>query len=228
MPNTVIKHLDYSPERKVLRAGTHGRGVYEVYVDFTVPVEFKSLAAAFLEDHVQLNWVTATEKNNRGFEIERKLKNDDWRVVGYVNGAGTSTADNSYSFSDMQILGYRGTVLYRIKQIDFDGTAKYSSTVDVDVVVNTELFLYQNYPNPIRGNSGTEKTSIKYSVQSSSFVELSLYNIMGEKVQTVYSGWRERGEYETDFNTGTLPAGTYFYTLRDASGQISRKLTILK
>ncbi|NUN08065.1 MAG: T9SS type A sorting domain-containing protein [Ignavibacteriaceae bacterium] len=228
LPNTVIKHLDYSPERKVLRAGTHGRGVYEVYVDFTVPVEFKSLAAAFLEDHVQLNWVTATEKNNRGFEIERKLKNDDWRVVGYVNGAGTSTADNSYSFSDMQILGYRGTVLYRIKQIDFDGTAKYSSTVDVDVVVNTELFLYQNYPNPIRGNSGTEKTSIKYSVQSSSFVELSLYNIMGEKVQTVYSGWRERGEYETDFNTGTLPAGTYFYTLRDASGQISRKLTILK
>lgn len=227
LPNTVIKHLDYSSTRKVLRAGTHGRGVYEVYVDFSVPVEFKSLNASFINGEVRLNWITITEKNNRGFEIERKLKNDDWRVIGYVSGSGTVTEEKNYEFYDRNISNYNGTALYRIKQLDYDGTAKYSSIAEVEVRAVVDFMLYQNYPNPVSSDQKSEGTSIRYSILIPAFVEISLYNVMGEKVVTLYEGWRERGAYELSLNTKELPSGTYFYNLRYGNGQITRKMTIL-
>ncbi len=67
LPNTVIMHLDYSHSNQMLRAGTHGRGVYEAFIDFTVPVELSSFTAETGDNSVLLNWSTATETNNQGF-----------------------------------------------------------------------------------------------------------------------------------------------------------------
>ncbi|HSD63460.1 MAG TPA: hypothetical protein VLB50_06660, partial [Ignavibacteriaceae bacterium] len=125
IPNTLVMHLDYSPATHTLRAGTHGRGVYEAYIDFYLPVELASFSASVSHNEVLLSWETATEINNKGFDVERKLKNQDWQTIGFVNGNGTSSESHSYKFNDESISGsYSGRVLYRLKQMDFDGTYK--------------------------------------------------------------------------------------------------------
>ena len=74
-----------------------------------------------------LNWRTATETNNSGFEIERKLKNQEWLTIGFVQGKSTTTEIQNYNYvDDYSSLPYEGTVLYRLKQIDYDGSFEYS------------------------------------------------------------------------------------------------------
>ena len=100
LPNTVIIHLDYSHSNQMMRAGTHGRGVYEAFIDFTVPVELSSFTAETGVNTVVLNWSTATETNNQGFEIERKLKNQEWVTIAFVEGNGTTTEFQNYNYVD--------------------------------------------------------------------------------------------------------------------------------
>ena len=225
LPNTVIKHLDYSPGRKVLRAGTHGRGVYEAYIDFALPVELKLLTADFANGAVTLQWITATETNNHGFEIQRKFKGEDWTSIGYVPGHGTTLNENRYYFEDQFISSYTGTALYRLKQVDLDGSFLYSSIVDAEIKAVSHFLLQQNYPNPVNPSGST---TIGYSVSSPGNAEICLYNSMGEKIKTLFSGRRDAGEYQILLNTNDLPSGIYFYRLQSSTGQINRKLTVLR
>ncbi len=96
--------------------------------DSIVPVELLSFTASANDDKVTLNWTTATETNNKGFEIQRskksKLKSKkEWEKVGFVEGSGTTTEKQEYSFPDKNITS--GKYNYRLKQIDYDGTYKY-------------------------------------------------------------------------------------------------------
>src|SRR5690606_37384379 len=100
LPNTVVMHLDYSPGNQMLRAATHGRGVYEAFVDFSIPVEMVSFTAEQRDESVILNWKTAPETNNSHFEVERKLKNNDWQMLDIVAGAGTITEYRNYYYAD--------------------------------------------------------------------------------------------------------------------------------
>ncbi len=178
LPNTVIIHLDYAPTTHTLRAGTHGRGVYEAYIDFYVPVELVSFTAAREMDGVVLNWSTATELNNRGFEIERKLKNNEWQTIGFVKGNGTVSETREYTFTDdISMLSYDGRILYRLKQMDYNGTSEYSDIIYIDVnMLPAGIALFQNYPNPFNPS-----TSIKYFLIEESNVRLSIFNSLGEK-----------------------------------------------
>ncbi|MFN3694935.1 MAG: WD40/YVTN/BNR-like repeat-containing protein, partial [Ignavibacterium sp.] len=132
IPNTVIMHLDYSDSTKMLRAATHGRGVYEAYIDFTIPVELTSFQAVAENKVINLSWSTATETNNSHFEVERKFKNQEWEKIGEVGGAGTTTVPQTYLFKDdFSFKSYEGKILYRLKQVDFDGSYEYSKIVTV-------------------------------------------------------------------------------------------------
>ncbi len=152
LPNTVIMHLDYSPSNQMMRAGTHGRGVYEAFIDLTIPVELSSFTAESGNNSVQLNWSTATETNNMGFEIERKLKNQEWVTIGFVNGNGTTTEIQNYNYiDDYSQTPYEGTALYRLKQIDYNGDYEYSEQLAVNLTfVPSEYYVSQNYPNPFQ------------------------------------------------------------------------------
>ncbi|MFN7015112.1 MAG: hypothetical protein ACK4ON_12670, partial [Bacteroidia bacterium] len=95
-----------------------------------IPVELVSFRAVINKGSVELNWTTATEVNNRGFEIERNV-NGKFEVIGFVNGHGTTTNRQSYSFIDNN--PGTGIVQYRLKQVDFNGTYSYSNVVEVDL-----------------------------------------------------------------------------------------------
>ena len=123
---------------------------YIDYIRFTpliVPVELTSFTGAFVGNDVHLKWATATELNNRGFEIQRSANGSSFATVAFVEGNGTTTDQKQYSFIDRNVEA-RVNYAYRLKQIDFNGTFDYSSVVNIGFTLPLEFVLEQNYPNP--------------------------------------------------------------------------------
>ncbi|MDH3269257.1 MAG: T9SS type A sorting domain-containing protein, partial [Ignavibacteria bacterium] len=209
LPNTVIIHLDYSPSNQMMRAGTHGRGVYEAFIDFTVPVELTSFIAGTEHNSVQLSWSTATETNNLGFEIERKLKNQEWVTIGFVTGKGTTTEIQNYSYiDDYSQMPYEGTALYRLKQIDYNGDYEYSEQLAVNLTfVPSEYYVSQNYPNPFN-----PATTIKYSLPVESTVRINIYNSLGEMIDELVSETQQVGSHKVVWNAQIHSSGVYYYS----------------
>lgn len=176
-------------------------------IDSIIPVELGGFRADVSANQVQLNWETATETNNKGFDIERKLATDkNWTSIGFVDGNGTTTEKSVYTYTDKNL--NMGTYSYRLKQIDFDGTASYSPVIEVDVQLPTEYTLYQNYPNPFNPT-----TTISFTLPEKARVSIDIYNAVGELIQTLVKGQKEAGYYKVEFNASNLPSGTYFYRL---------------
>src|SRR5690606_40011291 len=207
-------------------AGAHQDGVYRTE-GRTVPVELVSFSAEINGNNILLNWVTASEINNRGFEIQR-LQNykitelQDWVTVGFINGYGTTTETNHYSFIDENVTD--GTYLYRIKQIDFDGTFEYSNVIEIDIGIPDKFFLSQNYPNPFN-----PETNIDYIIPEETLVNISLYDITGKKIKELVNEKKQPGYYTIKLKGGELSSGIYFYRLITGSGYSAvKKLTIVK
>ena len=113
-----------------------------------LPVELVQFNVRLIEEGVSLEWQTASETNNRGFSIERIDENGKWKTIGFEEGQGSSTIQNSYTFHDED--PYYGINYYRLKQIDFDEEFEYSE-------IRTIHFGKRNlvcsiYPNPTRSS----------------------------------------------------------------------------
>ncbi len=186
-----------------------------------VPVELTSFSASVSGNEVILNWATASEINNYGFEVQKKFNNSDFRTVGFVHGAGTTTETNKYRFINRNVT--EGTNIYRLKQIDFSGTFSYSDEVQV-LSAPVEFKLLQNYPNPFNPT-----TTISFSIPEKTPVSLEVYNILGELVASLINDeLKEPGNYIVNFNAAGLSSGTYIYILKQGKNILSRKMTLLK
>jgi subtilisin family serine protease len=191
---------------------------------FPVPVELTSFKASVENDVVTLNWETATETNNRGFEIERAGNPEEeknWIILGFVKGNGSTTNISAYSFTDEQVV--TGKYSYRLKQIDFDGTFEYSNIIHVVVDIPQQFSLSQNYPNPFN-----PVTNIKFSLPVSGQTSLKVYDMLGREVKTLINKDMPAGNYEVYFDASGLPSGIYFYTLTNGNFTSSNKMTLLK
>jgi hypothetical protein len=174
-----------------------------------IPVELTSFMANVSDKEISVMWSTATELNNRGFELERKL-DGEWEKVTYIEGRGTTTEKSDYSYSDkFKYDGFQGTVQYRLKQIDFDGTSTYSKAISVEVdFTPKEYTLYQNYPNPFNPS-----TTIKFALPFDSNVRITIYNLLGEQVDVIFDQVKEVGYHNVSWNAGDLASGVYIYTI---------------
>ncbi|MBV6513433.1 MAG: hypothetical protein FMNOHCHN_02965 [Ignavibacteriaceae bacterium] len=195
--------------------------VFNFVASGIIPVELTSFTASTINDQVTLSWVTASEKNNLGFEIERKSSKGSFEQVGFVQGNGTSLLQNSYVFTDRGL--EEGNYSYRLKQIDFDGTYTYSDVVEVEILNPVQFALEQNYPNPFNPS-----TLIKFSLPVESRVELSVFNALGEKVRVLVNEVRKSGNHEVEFNALGLSSGVYFYKLEAGEFISTKKLILLK
>ncbi|MFN3346167.1 MAG: T9SS type A sorting domain-containing protein, partial [Chloroherpetonaceae bacterium] len=193
--------------------------------DISLPVELVEFSARKITVGVLLSWQTASERNNRGFEVQRKSKeqgasNEAWQVVGFVRGNGTTTEAQSYSFLDKAA---SGVVQYRLKQIDFDGKFEYSNVIEVNAGVPTQFVLEQNYPNPFNPT-----TTITYSLPITSVVRLEIFDVLGKKVATLVSAKQEAGTYTHTLNASTLSSGVYFYRLQAGAFSQTKKMMLVK
>jgi hypothetical protein len=191
-------------------------------IDMIIPVELTSFTANVNDlGQVVLNWETATEVNNQGFEIERRTETSEFRTVGFVEGYGTTTEPRSYIYTD--VTAENGINYYRLKQVDFNGTYEYSDEVEVDVNGPLTFDLAQNYPNPFNPS-----TNIKYSVPEAGNIRLSVYNVVGEEVAVLAEGFSESGFFEVTFDASNLPSGIYISKLQSANSVQSIKMMLLK
>jgi len=195
-------------------------GLWVFQFDGSVPVELTSFTATSNESSVSLNWETATEKNNQGFEIQRK-SDDEFITVGFVPGYGTTTETKQYSYIDKNL--ENGVYEYRLKQIDFNGTYEYSEILGVEVSSVTTFVLEQNYPNPFNPS-----TKIKFTLPNSGMTKLYVYNLVGEKVSEIVNEFLTEGEYNFRFDASNLPSGIYIAKLSNGTLNQSIKMTLLK
>jgi hypothetical protein len=213
--------------------------VYYSYITDTtiVPVELVSFSASVAANIVTLEWNTATELNNHGFEIERSLDiinlpdgEAGWRTIGFREGKGTTSEPQQYSYSDIFSGIESSKLYYRLKQIDFNGTFEYSDFVEVEIAPST-FALSQNYPNPFNPS-----TSISYQLPVKSFVKLEVYDVLGNKVLTLVNEEKPAGSFKVELDGISLQSGVYFYRLQagdpsSGSGQSfveTKKMLVLK
>jgi hypothetical protein len=191
-----------------------------------LPVELTSFTASVAKNDVTLNWNTATEVNNYGFEVERaidngQLKMENWSKIGFVEGSGTTNAPKSYSFTDKSA---SGKTSYRLKQIDRDGKFEYSQTVEIIAATAPKEFtLQQNYPNPFNPT-----TSISYQLSTTGFTSLIVYDAIGREVATMVNAVKDAGSYTAQFDGTDLSGGVYFARLASGGETRTRKLVLLK
>ena len=204
------------------------RAFTDIQVDGALPVELTSFSALVQNKTVILNWQTATEVNNYGFEVERVKGFGDkvsmvsvWSKVGFVNGAGNSNSPKEYSFTDKSAAS--GRYLYRLKQLDNDGQYTYSKEVEVDLGTPTAFALEQNYPNPFNPT-----TSMQYSVSNKQFVTIKVFDMLGREVAILVNGEKEPGTYTAEFATTGLASGTYIYRMQAGEFVQTKKMVILK
>jgi len=192
-----------------------------------IPVELTSFVASVIDGNVVLNWTTATELNNSGFEIQKGnhtstlLSVTEWESIGFVNGNGTSTETHTYSFTDQNPV--TGKSYYRLKQIDFDGSYEYSNVIEVDLTLPIEFSLEQNYPNPFN-----PITIIQYTISSKQNVQLLVYNVLGKEIAMLVNEEKPAGNYEVNFDASKLSSGVYFYQLQAGDFIEIKKMLLLK
>ncbi len=162
-------------------------------LDSPIPVELVSFTAQVVENAVRLVWGTASETNNFGFEIEKSFNGEVFSEIGFVEGKGTTTTPQQYIFEDNKLS--HGTLYYRLKQIDTDGSFAYSDVILVQISFPEDFFLSQNYPNPFN-----PETKIQYGLSAGSEVKISIYNLRGQQILALYQGEQGAGRHDVIWN----------------------------
>lgn len=195
--------------------------IVRITADDPVPVELTSFTASVSGNNVMLQWTTATELNNLGFEVERRVTDTNYETIGYVAGAGTTTELRSYLFNDAKVPD--GKYVYRLKQIDFNGQFNFSYEIEVEVNAPAEFALEQNYPNPFNPS-----TTINYSIAEAGLVKIAVYNLLGQEIALIVNEFKEAGLHSIDFNAAQLTSGAYFYTIETPHFKQTKKMLLAK
>jgi minor extracellular serine protease Vpr len=187
-----------------------------------LPVELSDFSANVNNNKVNLNWETATETNNYGFDIERaSADKKEWSKIGFIKGNGNSNSPKNYSFIDEMPNG-GNKLLYRLKQIDLDGNFEYSPEVDVELSFARYL-LAQNFPNPFN-----PATTISFEIPVKDKVKISLFDILGRKVSEIANEMFDVGIHKISFDGSRLASGIYFLKMEATNFHDSKKITLLK
>ena len=185
-----------------------------------LPVELSSFAANTTGNSVELRWITQTETNTKSFEIQRSDGNN-WVKISDMKANGTTSEVSHYSFVDKNLLP--GTYNYRLKIIDENGTFRFSKTIEAVVSAPAKFSLSQNYPNPFN-----PVTKLSYELPFDSKVNLSVFNMLGQKVMDVVNEFQNAGTYERTIDASTLSSGIYIYQLSANNIKITKRMILLK
>lgn len=226
-----IGTIDENGDLIVKRVGLQG------FSDFTfagsdsnpLPVELSKFEG-FLESSglPELHWTTATERENYGFHIERSSEpvnvsaDTIWTNIAFVEGNGTTTEEQSYSYTDNSAT-LNGTYLYRLIQEDYDGTKTIHDTLSVEVQLATKTGLSSVYPNPFN-----PQTTVAFSVDKSQSVKIDLYNILGQRVKVLANKTFEAGNHSLRLNAQNLSSGTYLLVMQADGRQHIKKISLIE
>jgi len=192
-----------------------------VFGPSALPVELTSFTARADGRDVHLAWETSSETNNAGFEVQ--IKSDEpWTPTGFVEGHGTTTQAQSYTFEVVNL--NVGTHTFRLKQIDFDGTFEYSPEVEATVELVGTHQLSAAYPNPFNPQS-----QFRLAVARDQHVTATLYNALGRRVAVLFNGQIEAQTTQVvAIDREALPSGSYFVRVSGETFVDALQITLAK
>ncbi|MGM0587388.1 MAG: T9SS type A sorting domain-containing protein [Bacteroidota bacterium] len=201
-----------------------------------LPITLTSFKADIPEgtEEPVIHWSTATERENFGFYIDRtfvaQLENGktkafadtNWTEIHFMEGAGTTTQRTNYEFKD-ETVTQAGVYLYRIRQVDNDGQETFYGPIELRYEAPEQFKLNQNYPNPFNPT-----TKIEYSVAQQSNVRIDVYNILGQRVQTLVNREQLAGTYNVQFDGKALASGVYLVRMMANGNVFTKKMMLMK
>jgi hypothetical protein len=169
---------------------------------------------------VSLSWVNAAEPNNCGFEIERRsMESKQWTAVSFVPATNSG---KEYAYTDTRVSA--GSYIYRMKQINRDGTFQYYGVQEVTVTIPTILSLRANSSAPSNVHAAVE-----YTVAKNENVTLKVYNVLGQEVATLVNGEQHPGVvYYVAVDTSKYVAGMYYYKLQTKDQTLMQRIFVAK
>ena len=193
-------------------------------VQSTTPVELVSFDTEVDKNNIHLEWTTASESNNLGFQVQRRQLNSPiWKNLQFIKGQGTTLKPVYYAYTDENVEA--GHYQYRLKQMDTDGAFTYSQILTVKVTAPERFVLHQNYPNPFN-----PETVIQYEIPDAAAGQITLiiYDMLGRKVRMLQrkeqAGYHQF-EWDGTHSSGEqVSSGIYFYTLKAGSFVETRKM----
>jgi hypothetical protein len=219
-------------------------------LDVSLPVTLTSFTARVSSDlDVTLKWITESEINNQGFEVYRSDKEEGTYDIlsSYTSnddllGQGNSSTKHTYTFTDKTVM--RGnTYWYKICDVDVNGVRTYHGSLSIVVesgntvsmddpnFIPDKFQLSQNYPNPFN-----PETRIRVSIpdeKDRGEITLTIYDVMGRKVKTLFQGYLEPGTYGYQWNGSDdlgrqVSGGIYFYYLKCNKFHQVKKMIFMK
>jgi hypothetical protein len=202
--------------------GNGGGAVSALMNESPLPVELSSFTSIVNGRNIKLSWLTSSEQNNAGFDIERKTVNSNFARVGFMEGKGTVNTPTNYTFEDKNL--QTGKYEYRLKQTDNNGNFEYYILAsEVNIGIPPKFNLSQNYPNPFN-----PVTKIDYDLPLDIYVSLKVYDITGRDIKTIISENQKAGYYTIDFNASNFSSGIYFYHLQAGEYLETKKMLLIK
>jgi len=224
LPNVAIYDMKYHSSAGLLMVATHGRGCW-TYSNSPLPVYIAFFTYSLNVRNVTLRWATQQEINDKGFYVQRMQlgeSDDSWINIGFVQGHGTTTQTEYYSYEDDKLSN--ATYKYRLVQTDYNGDFEYYD-LNNNVEIGSPLApgLSQNYPNP-----SNPKTKIDYQIPQDAKVVLKVYDVTGREVAALVNEFKSAGYYTTEFDGTNLASGVYFYKLEAGNFSKVMKMVLLK
>ena len=191
----------------------------EIWSDMPLPVELVDFDAIAGDRSVTLNWATASESNVDRYDV---MANGELR--GSVDAKNLPTG-GEYSFTDVNLTN--GTTYdYKVVTVGMNNEAvelfSINATPAFAAATITEYALHQNFPNPFN-----PETKITFDLVDAGFVNLKVYNLLGQQVATLVNGTMDAGRHIVNFEANSLPSGLYLYRMETESGFSAQKKMIL-
>lgn len=192
-----------------------------------LPVELVAFEAVTDGTQAVLRWTTASETNNAGFEVQMRVSAADaadalWEQVGFVEGRGNTARAQQYEHRVERLAA--GRHVFRLKQVDYDGTFAYSPEVEVTVELPERYEMGTPHPNPFN-----PQTQFTLTLAREEHVNIAVFDLLGRQVALLHDGMLSANEaHRFRFEASTLPSGLYFIRAVGASFQASRSITLLK
>ena len=178
-----------------------------------LPISLLSFKGEHTGNSNVLSWSTATEFNNRGFEVQYSFNGKDFKKLGFVSSkqnSGNSSSVLNYQYTDSKATG--GNVYYRLMQINKDGSFNYSNVVLVKGGLINALSLNAVYPNPAKDN-----LNLIVSSPVNNTINVIITDLAGKMVRRQAFSILNGGN-NLDFDVSSLPAGSYFIKAICANG----------
>ncbi len=211
-------------EISILRAGWNttsiaggGTSINTVYAP--LPIELSSFTAETKANQITLNWNTATETNNSGFEIQRSTDGKDFRTLDFIEGKGTTLDPQLYYYDDKDLR--KGQLYYyRLRQIDYSGQFEYSKVITAKTE-SSQVYGASFSPNPVHN----QLARLNYTSPTQGQLFLQVFDVTGKTLsEQTYQVLEGSNQLDIDFSA--MGTGMFFVKIEHGAYRAYEKVVI--